>query len=44
LEKAGAKDVTYRRYTDGSGHGVFSRNIQETGPAMEAFFARTIGK
>ncbi len=44
LEKAGAKDVTYRRYTDGTGHGVFSRNIQETGPAMESFFARTIGK
>jgi len=44
LRQVGAKDVTYKRYTDGSGHGVFIRNTQETAPAMEQFFARTIGK
>ncbi len=25
-----------------SGHGVFVRNAKETGPMMEAFFARTL--
>ncbi len=44
LKEAGAKDITYRRYTDGSGHGAFFRNKEETGPAMETFFARTIGR
>ena len=44
LEKAGAKDVTYKRYTDGSGHGVFMKNHEETGPLMEKFFARTLDK
>lgn len=44
LRKAGAKDVTYMRYTDGSGHGVFGANIKETGPAREAFFERTLKK
>jgi len=43
LEAAGAPDITYMRYTDGSGHSVFGRNLKETGPAMEAFFARAIG-
>ena len=42
LKKAGAKDVTYQRYTDGSGHGVFRTNLKETGPAMESFFDRTL--
>ncbi len=44
LREAGAKDVTYMRYTDGSGHGVFAANIKETGPAREAFFERTLKK
>ena len=44
LREAGAKDVTYMRYEDGSGHGVFARNIEETGPAREAFFERTLMK
>jgi len=44
LQEVGAKDISYKRYNDGSGHGAFFRNISETGPAMEAFFARTIGK
>ena len=42
LRGAGDKDVTYMRYTDGSGHGVFLANIKETGPAREAFFERTL--
>jgi len=44
LREAGAKDVTYKRYTDGSGHGVFVKHIEETRPAREAFFARTLRK
>lgn len=43
LREAGAKDVTYMRYSDGSGHGVFGAKIAETGPAREKFFARTLG-
>jgi len=42
LREAGAKDVTYMRFEDGSGHGMFSRNIDQTAPAREAFFARTL--
>jgi len=42
LREAGAKDVTYMRYTDGSGHGTFMANIKETGPAREKFFERTL--
>jgi acetyl esterase/lipase len=42
LRDAGAKDVTYMRYTDGSGHGTFMANIKETGPAREKFFERTL--
>lgn len=42
LEKAGAEDVTYLRI-DGSGHGVFNEHRKETAPAMESFFARTLG-
>ncbi len=44
LREAGAKDVTYMRYTDGSGHGVFAARIKETGPAREAFLERTLKK
>ncbi len=44
LRQAGADDVTLMRYEDGSGHGVFRSNIDETGPAREAFFARTLKK
>ena len=43
LEEAGAKDVTYLRFDEGFGHGVFARNIEVTGPAREAFFERTLG-
>ena len=42
LREAGAKDVTYMRYKDGSGHGTFMANIKETGPAREKFFERTL--
>ena len=44
LKEAGAKDVTYIRLTDGSGHGTFQRNIKTTGPAREAFFKRVLMK
>ena len=44
LKAAGAKDITYNRYTDGSGHGVFNANRKETHAEMERFFARTLGK
>ncbi|MCP4786786.1 MAG: prolyl oligopeptidase family serine peptidase [Fuerstiella sp.] len=42
LKAAGARDITYKRYTNNSGHGVFGRNAKETLPMMEAFFARTL--
>jgi len=42
LREAGAKDITYMRYENGSGHGVFMKNIEETAPAREAFFERTL--
>ncbi|MEM0925054.1 MAG: alpha/beta hydrolase [Planctomycetota bacterium] len=44
MRAAGAKDLTYHRYTDGTGHGVFQRNIKKTAPLMEAFFARTLAQ
>ena len=44
LRQAGAEDAAYMRYEDGSGHRVFIANIEETGPAREAFFQRTLGK
>lgn len=44
MKAAGAKDITYHRYADGTGHGVFQRNISETGPLMEAFFERTLSE
>ena len=43
LKEAGAVDVTYKRYSDGSGHGVFRTNIAETAPETRRFFARTLG-
>lgn len=42
MKAAGAKDITYLRYTDGSGHGVFGANKEETWPAMEQFFDRVL--
>ncbi len=42
LKDAGAKDVTYMKYENDSGHGVFGKNIEETGPAREAFFERVL--
>jgi dipeptidyl aminopeptidase/acylaminoacyl peptidase len=42
LKNAGAKDVTYMRY-EKAGHGVFGQHADETEPATEKFFARTIG-
>ncbi len=41
LREAGAKDVTYMRF-DNAGHGVFGQHRDETYPAMEQFFARTL--
>ncbi|MDA0349152.1 MAG: alpha/beta hydrolase [Verrucomicrobia bacterium] len=42
LRDAGAKDVNYMLFGDGSGHGVFQRNIAVTEPSREAFFARIL--
>ena len=41
LKKAGAKDVTFLEF-EGAGHGVFGQHSDETGPAMERFFARAL--
>ena len=42
LRDAGAKDVNYVLFGDGTGHGTFQRNIAVTEPMREAFFARTL--
>ena len=44
LREAGAKDITYKRYDDGTGHGAYVKHIEEARPAREAFLARTLGK
>ena len=44
LRKAGAKDITYKRYADGTGHGAYVKHIEEARPAREAFLARTLRK
>ncbi len=44
LKAAGAKEVLYERYEDGTGHGVFGKNIDKTGPLREAFFDRVLKK
>jgi acetyl esterase/lipase len=41
LKDAGAKDVTFLKH-EGAGHGVFGQQRNETYPAMEKFFARTL--
>ena len=42
LREAGAKDVNYVLFGDGTGHGTFRRNIELTEPMREAFFARVL--
>ena len=44
LKKAKAKDVTFKSYNNGSGHGVFYKNARETVPLREEFFDRILGK
>ena len=44
LTDAGAKVVTYFRYDDGYGHGVWGGNIAALGPAREIFFDRHLKK
>jgi acetyl esterase/lipase len=42
LCQAGAKDITYKRYDDGTGHGAYVKHIEEARPAREAFLVRTL--
>ena len=44
LKEAGAMDVTYRRLSDGSGHGVFQKGLKRHQRDMADFFARTLGQ
>lgn len=44
MKQAGAKDITYHRWEDGTGHGVFGANKAKTWPMTEAFFNRTLSK
>ena len=44
LREAGAKDITYKRYADGTGHGAYVKHIEEARPVREAFLARTLRK
>jgi len=44
LRQTGVKDITYKRYADGTGHGAYVKHIEEARPAREAFFARILKK
>jgi len=44
LREAGAKDITYKRYDDGTGHGAYVKHIKESRRAREAFLDRTLRK
>ncbi len=44
LREAGAKDITYKRYDDGTGHGAYVKHIEEARAAREAFLTRTLRK
>ena len=44
LREAGAKDVTYKRYADGTGHGAYVKHIEESRASRAAFLARTLKK
>jgi acetyl esterase/lipase len=41
MKQAGAKEIWYFRFDNGSGHGVI-RNIKTIQPAMESFFMQTL--
>lgn len=42
LREAGAKDITYKRYDDGTGHGAYVKHIKESRRSREEFLARTL--
>ncbi len=42
LRNAGAKDVTYKRYDDGTGHGAYVKHIDESRRSRVEFLARTL--
>ncbi len=44
LRAAGAQDITYRRYADGTGHGAYVKHIKEARSARAAFLDRTLRK
>ncbi len=44
LREAGAKDITYKRYDDGTGHGAYVKHIEESRRSREAFLSRTLRK
>lgn len=43
LREAGVKDITYKRYDDGTGHGAYVNHLEESRRGREAFFKRTLG-
>ena len=42
LREMGAKDITYVRYDDGTGHGAYVQHLEESRRSREAFFIRTL--
>lgn len=44
LREAGANDITYKRYADGTGHGAYVKHIREARREREAFLTRTLKK
>ena len=44
LKDAGAKDVTYKRYADGTGHGAYVKHLDESRRSRKEFLDRTLMK
>ena len=42
VREMGAKDITYVRYDDGTGHGAYVQHLEESRRSREAFFIRTL--
>ncbi|MHC4994675.1 MAG: alpha/beta hydrolase fold domain-containing protein [Planctomycetota bacterium] len=42
MREAGAKDITYKRYDDGTGHGAYVKHLEASRASREAFLIRTL--
>ncbi|MDA0348698.1 MAG: hypothetical protein O3C43_16480 [Verrucomicrobia bacterium] len=44
LREAGTKELTYKRYDDGTGHGAYVAHLEESRRSREEFFVRVLMK